>query len=128
MKNGIIICLILIIQIALFAVDFEDAENWKKQNPFLGHYLSYEETQTQIDFRRDFYVTNPPVAPVRNIAEFEHMEGVLIRYQFGISYDVIAEMSEDVMVTTIVANQTQENIVRNNFPSVSIILRTSLSD
>ena len=90
MKKRIIIFLILIIQVSLFAGDFEDAENWKKQNPFLGHYLSFEETQVQVDFRRDFYVTDPPAAPVRNIAEFEHMEGVLICYPFGISYSVIA--------------------------------------
>ncbi len=122
MKKEIIICLILIIQIALFAGDFEDAENWQKQNPFLGHYLSYEETQVQVDFRRDFYVTDPPAAPVRNIAEFEQMEGVLIRYPFGINYDIIAEMSEDVMVTTIVANQTQENIVRNNYTANGVNL------
>ena len=122
MKKRIIIYLILIIQIALFAKDFEDAENWKKQNPFLGHYISYEETQVQVDFRRDFYVTDPPAAPVRNIAEFEHMEGVLICYPFGISYSVIAEMSEDVMVTTIVANQSQQSSVTNSYNSNGVNL------
>ena len=31
------------------------------------------------------YRTDPPQAPVRNIAEYEPMQGVLIRYPFGIS-------------------------------------------
>ena len=38
--------------------------------------------------------TDPPPAPVRNIAEFEPMQGVLIRYPFGelitiLTYSVI---------------------------------------
>ena len=38
--------------------------------------------------------TDPPPGPVRNIAEFERMEGVLIRYPFGISTSIISELSE----------------------------------
>ena len=41
-------------------------------------------------------ITEPPEAPVRNVAEFERMQGVLIRYPFGISTAMIAEMSMDV--------------------------------
>ena len=33
--------------------------------------------------------TEPPIAPVRNIAEYERMSGVLIRFPFGISLDII---------------------------------------
>ena len=29
--------------------------------------------------------TDPPIAPLRNIAEFERMSGALIRYPLGIS-------------------------------------------
>lgn len=54
----------------------------------------------------------PPPAPVRNIAEFEHMEGVLIAYPLGIPVPVVAEMSEDLMVTTIL-DETQEDSVRD---------------
>ena len=42
--------------------------------------------------------TDPPPTPIRNIAEFERMQGVLIRYPFGISTSVIKEMAEDVIV------------------------------
>ena len=41
--------------------------------------------------------TDPPPDPVRNIAEFERMQGVLIRYPFGISTSMIKEMAEDVV-------------------------------
>ena len=42
--------------------------------------------------------TDPPPGPVRNIAEFEPMQGALIRYPFGISTSIIREMAEDVMI------------------------------
>ena len=38
--------------------------------------------------------TDPPPSPVRNIAEYERMQGVLIRYPFGISTDIISEISQ----------------------------------
>ena len=42
--------------------------------------------------------TDPPLMPIRNIAEFEPMQGVLIRYPFGISTSIIKEMAEDVII------------------------------
>ena len=42
--------------------------------------------------------TDPPPPPIRNIAEFERMQGVLIRYPFGISTSIIQEMAEDIIV------------------------------
>jgi agmatine deiminase len=59
----------------------------------------------------------PPLTPIRNIAEFEQMEGVLIAYPLGIPVSLVAEMSEDVMVTTIVANSSSENQARNQYIS-----------
>jgi agmatine/peptidylarginine deiminase len=56
---------------------------------------------------------NAPPEPIRQPAEFEPMEGVLIRYPFGISYQIIAEMSEDVEVITIVSSQSQANYVES---------------
>ena len=57
-----------------------------------------------------------PVNP-RAIAEFESMEGVLVRYPFGVPVSLIAEMSEDVMVTTIVANAGEEANVTSTYSS-----------
>ena len=53
--------------------------------------------------------TDPPPGPIRNIAEYERMEGVLIRYPFGISTAVIAEMSEDVTVYCLVSSSQQNS-------------------
>ena len=54
-------------------------------------------------------VTDPPPGPVRNIAEFERMQGVLIRYPFGISTSIIREMAEDVTVYCLVSSGYQNS-------------------
>ena len=58
---------------------------------------------------------NPPPSPIRQVAEFEPMEAVLIRYPFGINYDLIAAMAEDITVVTIVASPSQQNYVINQY-------------
>lgn len=69
----------------------------------------------EIDTPQPLFV--PPPGPLRNVAEFESMEGVLIRYTFGISYTVIAEMSEDATVYTIVASSSQQSTVLSLYQS-----------
>lgn len=51
----------------------------------------------------------PPPQPPRNAAEFERMQGVLIRYPLGIPYALVAEMSEADTVFTLVRNQAEED-------------------
>ena len=51
--------------------------------------------------------TDPPMTPIRNIAEFERMEGVVIRYPFGISTAVISEMAEEWIVYCLVSAGSQ---------------------
>jgi len=53
--------------------------------------------------------TPPPPPPVRNIAEFERMEGVLIRYPFGISTSIIQEMAEDLTIYCLVSSNSQNS-------------------
>ena len=53
--------------------------------------------------------TDTPIGPVRNIAEYEPMQGVLIRYPFGISTSLIASMSEDVIIYCLVSNNSQNS-------------------
>ena len=53
--------------------------------------------------------TDPPPGPVRNISEFERMEGVLIRYPFGISTSIIQEMAEDITVYCLVSSSLQNS-------------------
>ena len=56
--------------------------------------------------------TDPPTGPVRNIAEYERMQGVLIRYPFGIPINLIAEIAEDVKIFCLVS-ESQQNIAQN---------------
>ena len=51
--------------------------------------------------------TEPPQHPVRNIAEYEPMLGVLIRYPFGLSIDIISEISSDDIVYCLVSSNLQ---------------------
>jgi len=77
----------------------------------LTHTLSEEEKAKSHTIGKDFYPTDPPTGEVRNIAEFEPTEGVLVRYPFGIPMTLIAEISESDNVITLVANQSQEDQV-----------------
>ena len=74
----------------------------------------------------DFQPLSAPPEPIRQPAEFEPMEGVLINYggsnNFGISYDIIAEMAEDVEVVTIVNSASQQSYVGTLFESHGINL------
>tara|TARA_Y100001935_G_scaffold212457_1_gene182963 strand:- start:634 stop:1896 length:1263 start_codon:yes stop_codon:yes gene_type:complete len=53
--------------------------------------------------------TEPPPGPVRAVAEYEPMQGVLIRYPFGISTSLIREMSEDVIIYCLVSSWSQNS-------------------
>lgn len=70
----------------------------------------------------EFQLINAPPAPIRQPAEFEPMQGVLIQYPFGISYDIIAEMAEDVEVVTIVADSSEQSYVESQYTNHGINL------
>jgi len=94
----------------------EQHEQWLRNNPgSLPIWLTPEEQSRIHEIGKTFIPTESPPAPVRQPAEFEPMQGVLIRYPFGISYDIIAEMSEDVEVVTIVANTAEKNYVTSEY-------------
>jgi len=85
-------------------------EKWFKENPeSLPHWMTEEEKQRVDEIGKDFLPTNPPSSPIRQPAEFEPMEGVLIRYPFGISTSIIAEMAEDVIVYCVVTSSQQSS-------------------
>ncbi|MBU3928908.1 MAG: hypothetical protein KKB74_13970, partial [Bacteroidetes bacterium] len=68
------------------------------------HYLSKEEMELKVDFSKDFIATDPPEGIIYNVAEFDQMQAVLVRYPFGVPVELIREMAENTTVTTIVAN------------------------
>jgi hypothetical protein len=90
----------------------ESKEPWK-----LGHWLSPEEMLLKPEAGRNFVETLPPVSPIRNVAEFDYMQGALVRYPFGIPVSLIKEMATDIEVTTIVANNSQKNTVIQQYVS-----------
>ena len=53
--------------------------------------------------------TDPPIGPIRNIAEYEPMQGALIRYPFGISTSIIQEIAEDLKVYCLVSSGLQNS-------------------
>jgi len=96
---------------------------WFENDPdSLPIWLTQEELQRLDEIGKGFIGTSPPPEPVRMPAEFEPMQGVLIRYPFGISYQIIAEMSEDVEVVTVVANNNEKNTVISQYQSNGVNL------
>lgn len=92
------------------------------------HYqvLTPEEQQLLEEMIRDFEETDPPPGNIRNIAEFEPMQGVLIRYPFGITLELIAELAEDDIVYTLVQDQSQQNTVTSLYNSNDVDLSNCL--
>jgi agmatine/peptidylarginine deiminase len=86
------------------------------------HYLSEEEMLQHGRSGRAFTPTDPPIGPIHNIAEFDQQEAVLIAYPFGIPVTLIAEMSKDITITTIVLNLSQENTVKNIYTANGVRL------
>jgi len=84
------------------------------------HYLSEEEMLTPFDPSRDFTPTDPPEGDIRNVAEFNQMQGVLVRYPFGVPIELIREMAENVTVTTIVANSSEQQAVTTQYENNNV--------
>jgi agmatine/peptidylarginine deiminase len=61
--------------------------------------------------------TVPPVGPARNPAEWEPMTGAIIRWPLGIPVSLIAEMSEDLEVYTIVSSSSQQASATSTYQS-----------
>jgi len=84
------------------------------------HYLSEEEMHMEFDASRDFYITDPPLAPVRHVAEFEQMQSVLVRYPLDIPVALVREIAEDCHVLTIVASSSQQQTALNYYQSNNV--------
>ncbi len=62
-------------------------------------------------------VTRAPSGEIRNPAEWEPSQGVIIRWPLGIPVSLVAEMSQGLMVTTICANSSEESSARSSYSS-----------
>lgn len=97
--------------VSIFALSISYAQQLEP----LTHHLSAWEKELMQTTTRSFTETPPPTGEVRNIAEWEAMESVLVAYtgQFGVPLSLIAEMSQDCNITTIVSGSSEENAVNN---------------
>ena len=94
------------------------AQNEPVRRPkMFTHEMTPEEKANFHLVGKDFVATDPPPGEIRNIAEFDQMEGVLVTYpgNFGIPYTLIAAMSQDIPVTTIVENSSQQAYVTGQY-------------
>jgi agmatine/peptidylarginine deiminase len=101
----------------LITVNSHAQEKSPVNRPALQHEMTPDELLRKSEIGRGFVETDPPVAPVRNLAEFDRMQGALVRYPFGIPISLIKEMAGDVTVTTIVATVAQKNTVISQYVS-----------
>jgi agmatine/peptidylarginine deiminase len=62
----------------------------------------------------------PPSGVMRASAEWEHCEKVLIRWPLGIPLSLVAEMSEDVIVATIVSGAAQQSSATSSYNSAGV--------
>jgi len=106
-----------LILIALINIHFLNAKSNDIQELPIG--LTQDE-KNNIDLIYDMgRDTDPPAPPVRNIAEFERMSGVLIRYPLGVSLDIIQEIAEDITIYCLVSTSQQNNAF-NSFSNFDI--------
>jgi agmatine deiminase len=103
--------------------DAATTEAWLQANPgSLPKWPTPDELLRWDEVGRDFTLTDPPVGEVHAIGEFEPMQGVLIRYPFGLSITTIAALTQAAPLTTIVSSQSAENTVRNQYTAAGIDL------
>ena len=112
MKKAFSIFTLLLLMAATVQAQ-EKQPDWKR-----WHYLSEEEMH---DTSRgmNFVETDPPTGEPRFVAEFEPMQGVMIRYPLGIPTSLVAQMSNNCMVYCIVATQ-QQNQAQSSFQNAGV--------
>jgi len=114
----ILIILLLLVTITALLNSLDSTSRKMKDNPVLAHFLNLDELLLNEDYERNFTPTDPPTGIVRQTSEFEQMEGVLVVYPLGVPYSLIAEMSQDIKIYTIVdsyqQSQCETNYQNNN--------------
>ncbi len=88
-------------------------------NNGLTHIMSAEEKLHANEIGKNFVASAIPLAPVRNIAEFEPTEACIISYAggFGIPYSLIKDLSNATKVIVVVPSSSQttvNNLLQSN--------------
>ena len=90
----------------------------KKPDWMRWHYLSEEEMNDK-SRGMNFVETDPPTGEPRFVAEFEPMQGVMIRYPLGIPESLVAQLSNNCHVYCIVSSSYQ-NAAQNDFQNAGV--------
>ena len=116
MKKTLSIFTLLLLMAA--TMQAQDVTSQKKPDWQRWHYLSEAE---MYDTSRgmNFVETNPPTGEPRFVAEFEPMQGVMIRYPLGIPTSLVAQLSNNCMVYCIVSN-SQQSQAQSSFQSAGV--------
>ena len=87
--------------------------DWKR-----WHYLSEEEMHTPVR-NMNFVETDPPAGTPRFVAEFEPMQGVMIRYPLGIPTSLVVQLANNCHVYCIVESYYQSS-AQNSFQGAGV--------
>jgi len=116
MKKTIILLLIaLTVNAAMPGLKAQYPE-WNDPNS-LPKWMTPEEELRKHEIGAGFVSTPAPLAPVRGIAEFERMQGAMVRYHngLGVPVSLIAAISQHTTVYTLAANQAQRTAAFNAY-------------
>jgi agmatine/peptidylarginine deiminase len=96
----------------------QDANSQKKPDWARWHYLSEAE---MYDHSRgmNFVETDPPAGEPRFVAEFEPMQGVMIRYPLGIPTSLVVQLANNCHVYCVVSSSYQ-NQAQNSFQNAGV--------
>ena len=92
----------------------KEAPDWRKL-----HYTSEEEMHTPLKRSINFSVTSAPTEAPRFVAEFEPMQGVMIRYPLGIPVSLVKSLAENCQVYCIVQS-SQQSSARSSFSNAGV--------
>ena len=108
----------LLLLLASVNMQAQDATNQKKPDWMRWHYLSEEEMHDK-SRGMNFVETDPPAGEPRFVAEFEPMQGVMIRYPLGIPESLVAQLADNCRVYCIVSSSYQ-NQAQNTFQNAGV--------
>lgn len=107
-----IVAFVLFLSIRVNAQE-QTTPDWKR-----WHYLSEEEMHTPVR-AVNFVETDPPTGEPRFVAEFEPMQGVMIRYPLGIPESLVVQLANNCHVYCIVSTSYQGN-AQNSFQNAGV--------
>jgi agmatine deiminase len=121
MKKTITILLITLAATFTFTSVMAQYPEWNDPNS-LPKWMTPEEELRKHEIGEGFEATLAPQGPVRNIAEFERMQGALIRYNNGVSLpmSLVVSLSQETKVITLASNNTQRNNAMNAFQAAGV--------